>query len=371
VARSQPDRTPEEAKAEGTNPPAPADEPVLPSAAPPPRKRADRKAKFALAKPKAPKEAVETLPSAAPPAELTRSMIAAAAHVAKEVGATSILMYVDDIARLEGVSRLLEEGASLILAAKDEQEVEWAKRFTSRILSVPPVNLTRMGQIKMATLMAFSQRMLAAREVLVCLVGIAGRGVDTIVVMNVGEEYEMLRTIDQPEITEHIRRAVFQRVLALAIQLASEGREGKPVGALFVIGDHEEVQKYCHQTIINPFKGYPESERNILDENMRETVREFCSIDGAFIISGKGTIMSAGTTLLTAVSGQELPQGLGSRHAAAAAITAGTMSVAITISESTGTVRVWRRGQMITEIEKAVPAPSRTTGVTLTSPHEE
>ena len=48
-----------------------------------------------------------------------------------------------------------------------------------------------------------------------------------------------------------------------------------------------------------------------------------------------------------------LKQGLGSRHAAAAGITASTKSVAITLSESTGEVRVWRRGQLITEIEKA------------------
>jgi DNA integrity scanning protein DisA with diadenylate cyclase activity len=164
---------------------------------------------------------------------------------------------------------------------------------------------------------------------------------------------------------------VFQRVLSLAIELAGEGREGKPVGALFVIGDQEAVDKYCHQTIINPFRGYPEEERNVLDETMRETVKEFCSIDGAFVISGKGVIVSAGTTLRTAVSEQELPQGLGSRHAAAAAITASTVSVAITLSESTGTVRVWRRGEMITEIEKAVPAPARPSSTTLPKDQEE
>jgi len=298
-------------------------------------------------------------------------MVAAAVHVAKGVGATSLLMYVDAIARLEDIGQLIDKRTSLILAAKNDQEIELAKRLTTRVLTVPPVNLTRMGQIKMATLMAFSQRLLGAGEVLVCLVGLVGRGVDTIVVINVGEEYEMLRTIDQPEITEHIRRAVFQRVLALAVELAGEGREGKPVGALFVIGDHQEVEKYCQQTIINPFKGYPESERNILDQNMRETVKSFCSIDGAFIISGRGIIISAGTTLRTTVSGEELPQGLGARHAAAAAITAVTLSVAITLSESTGTVRVWRRGQMITEIEKAVPAPARTTGVVLAPAHDE
>jgi len=317
------------------------------------------------------KETPEQVVPVLPTSELTRSIVSAAVHVAKDVSATTILTYVDTIEHTEEVLQLIDKNIRLILVARDDQEVEFAEKLTPHVLSVPPVNLTRMGQIKMATLMAFSQRILSPGEILLCLVGVVGRGLDTLMVMSVGEEYEMFRTIDQPKITEHIRRAVFQRVLTLVIELAGEGREGKPVGALFVVGDHEEVAKYCHQTIINPFKGYPEAERNILDENMRETVKEFCSIDGAFVISGKGTIVSAGTTLRTALSEQELPQGLGSRHAAAAAITASTMSIAITLSESTGTVRVWRRGQMITEIEKAVPAPSRTSGMMLPPTHDE
>ena len=294
-------------------------------------------------------------------AELTHAMVSAAVRVAKDVGANSILLYIDAMVRPEDLAKIVAKDRSLILVARGKKELERAERITSRVLLVPPVNLTRMGQIKMATLMAFSQRMLSQGETFVCLVGVMGRGVDTMVVMSVGGEYEMFRSVDQPKITEHIRRAVFQRVLNLTIELAGEGREGKPVGALFVIGDQDDVQKYCHQTIINPFRGYPEDERNILDEKMRETVKEFCSIDGAFIISGRGVIISAGTTLRTAVSVEELPQGLGARHAAAAAISASTKSVAISLSESTGTVRVWRRGEMITEIEKAVSAPARPT----------
>jgi len=40
-------------------------------------------------------------------------------------------------------------------------------------------------------------------------------------------------------------------------------------------------------------------------------------------------------------------------YVAGAAITLATKSIAITVSESTGTVRIWRKGQLITEIEKA------------------
>ena len=47
-----------------------------------------------------------------------------------------------------------------------------------------------------------------------------------------------------------------------------------------------------------------------------------------------------------------LPQGLGARHHAAAGITAVTEAIAITVSESTGTVTIFRHGLIVTEIEK-------------------
>ncbi len=74
--------------------------------------------------------------------------------------------------------------------------------------------------------------------------------------------------------------------------------------------------------IMNPFKGYDDSERNILDNEMTETVKEFSSIDGAFIIKGKGVIVSVETYLLPKLAAEELPQGLGARHSAV--ITAAT-----------------------------------------------
>jgi DNA integrity scanning protein DisA with diadenylate cyclase activity len=202
-------------------------------------------------------------------------------------------------------------------------------------------------------LLAFSQRMLKAQQSLVFITGVQGRPLDTLGVMQVGEESELFQTVDQPELTEHIRRIVFRRVLTLSLELAAEGREGKPVGALFVIGDDKEVLRLSDQNILNPVAGYPEKQRNILDERMAQTIKEFSTIDGAFVVRGNGVIVSAGTTLRPILSGQPLPQGLGARHAAAAAITASTQSIAITLSESDGTVRVWRRGEMITEIEKS------------------
>ncbi len=285
------------------------------------------------------------------------AIVVAAGMVAQQIKARAVMMYAEAVPDAGKTLEALPPPLELIFITPvgTETVVKGDKRIVR--LEVPDFKLSRMDQIKMATLMAFSQRMLDGGDKFVALTGVANQPVDTMMVMQVGQEYELFQSVDQPKLTEHVRRVVFQRALTIALELSNEGREGKPVGAIFVIGPLRQLDKYTEQNIINPFRGYPEKERNILLDSMRNTVKEFAAIDGAFIIKGNGVVVSAGTTLRPDISGEDLPQGLGARHAAAAAITASTPSIAITVSESTSTVRLWRRGRMITEIEKAPRSP--------------
>lgn len=140
---------------------------------------------------------------------------------------------------------------------------------------------------------------------------------------------------------------VFQEVLELAIELSFEGREGKPVGTIFVIGDTRNVMKHSHQMVPNPFKGY---KINIFDKGSKEIIKEFAFLDGAFVISKSGRVLCAGRYLdidFKRVS-VNIPSGLGSRHLAAAGISKVTKAIAITVSES-GIVRVFKDGKIIFE----------------------
>jgi DNA integrity scanning protein DisA with diadenylate cyclase activity len=106
--------------------------------------------------------------------------------------------------------------------------------------------------------------------------------------------------------------------------------------------------------IINPFMGYAEEERNILDRNLKETIKEFSALDGAFVVRGDGVLVTAGRHLNAALETKDFPQGLGSRHIAAAGITSVTGAIAIVISESTGTVRIFKNGRLFVDIEKGM-----------------
>jgi DNA integrity scanning protein DisA with diadenylate cyclase activity len=209
-----------------------------------------------------------------------------------------------------------------------------------------------MGQIKIAVLIGLSRNTFHIGDRLLCLSGVADSGIlDTMFSLIVGSEFELFAT-EQGEDLPAFNSDVFERVLGIATSLAHDGREGRPVGTTFVIGDAKELEPFVDQMIFNPFRGYPEKDRNILDPAMEETIREFSAIDGAFLIQRDGVVQTAGTFLKSAVLGENLPRGLGARHKSAAAITAVTNALAVTISESTGTVTVFRGGKILIEVER-------------------
>jgi diadenylate cyclase len=140
---------------------------------------------------------------------------------------------------------------------------------------------------------------------------------------------------------------VVQHLLEIAIELSVEGREGYPVGTIFVVGDVKNVLRHSHSMLPNPFRGH---KINVLDDNSKEIIKEFAQLDGAFVISSTGRINSAGVYLDVDPKSLDLklPPGLGSRHIAAAGITKLTKAVSVTLSES-GTIRVFKDGKSLLE----------------------
>ncbi|MFQ5848352.1 MAG: DNA integrity scanning protein DisA nucleotide-binding domain protein [Candidatus Methylomirabilales bacterium] len=285
--------------------------------------------------------------------ELTRAVIEAARSVAKEAGVRAVFLNADLISDLTQLTGLFGETEVVLFTRKRIEAVE-LEGIAERSLHLPPVHLNRVAQIKLAALLALSKGYLQPGDLILFLSGIPQLGaLDTMVVTEVGEEFEIFSLTEGASFAKVVNPEVFARVVDLTVELAHEGREGKPLGAIWVLGDTDAVMKYADQLVLNPFQGYPEEGRNILDPRMKESVKEFCAIDGAFIIRSDGVILSAGTFLRPPVPGEELPQGLGTRHAVAASMSASTDAILVTLSESTGTVRIFKGGRMVTEIERA------------------
>tara|TARA_R110002072_G_scaffold8997_4_gene44363 strand:- start:58 stop:714 length:657 start_codon:yes stop_codon:yes gene_type:complete len=210
-----------------------------------------------------------------------------------------------------------------------------------------------MAQVKVTLLLALTRSVLETGQRVVCLAGPAKAPLDLLFVTEVGGGLSA-PLLSTGESDGGIHPEVLSRALEIAVELGSEGREGKPVGTLFVLGDLERVKPLTRQMILNPFFGYPEAQRNILDSKLTETLKELATVDGAFLIRSDGVIESAGTFLKTSALPEEgLPSGLGARHQAASGISLATDCVAITVSQSTGRVCVFRDGEIVTELDRA------------------
>lgn len=140
-----------------------------------------------------------------------------------------------------------------------------------------------------------------------------------------------------------------KEVIILAVEIAREGREGRRIGTMFVVSDSENVMQHSRSLILDPLQGHPNHLKRLTDTDMRETVKELAQLDGAFVVSDNGTVVSACRYLDSFSEGINLPLGLGSRHMAAASITKLTNSVAVVVSESS-VVRVIDDGEIVSEI---------------------
>jgi diadenylate cyclase len=150
------------------------------------------------------------------------------------------------------------------------------------------------------------------------------------------------------EVTEY-DPSVLEPLIGLAVEIAREGREGKRVGTLFTLGDEAAVLARSRPLILDPLLGHPESSRHITNLNLRGTIKELAQLDGGFVVSHGGIFLSA-CRYLDAVAAQvDVPLGLGSRHIAAANMSAVTKAVGIVVSESS-VVRLFCHGHLVGEI---------------------
>lgn len=290
---------------------------------------------------------------------LNASLLEAAGRICAQIGARALFVHADALKGLEQLERLPREVERYVTTCSAELHEALVGRGC-RAIRLPELALGRLDIIKMGVLIALSEGSITKQDTIVCLSGLAENGqIDTLMVFRLDREKEMFQTSEVPNAVDGIDPKVFETVLSLSLELAAEGREGKPRGALLVLGDHELVLQYSRQLVINPFHGYPEEQRNILDPTLRETIKEFSAIDGAFVIRGDGVIEAAGRHL-NAAPRADLPLGLGSRHMAASGITEVSAATSFAVSESTGTVSVFKDGKILMQISKSQPAqPAR------------
>ncbi len=176
--------------------------------------------------------------------------------------------------------------------------------------------------------------------------------IDSLSLIHLDEHLGRLTIRDLRRIETKIPMETIRSVIDLAVEIGREGREGKPIGTLMVVGDHKRTLEMSKPMGFDPVKGYPASDRHIGDAKVRDGVKEIAQMDGAFIISAAGTVVAAAQHLSAPPSPEiTLSKGMGARHWAAAQITRATDAIAVAVSSSGGTVRVFQGGEIVLRIE--------------------
>lgn len=290
------------------------------------------------------------LPAGTPP--LSAVLVRHAVELARSLNAQALLLAVDrcDVVPWESLNGWTGRLLVITTESSDEDQIT---RPDTHLFDIAHATLSRADRANLGLLLAAAKGLASDQANVVCVTGPRGGQLDSISVTRPGAHFRAMFSGKRGKGLGRLPPAVILRVLSLAVELAGEGREAHPVGALFVIGDSRQVVRYAQQLVLNPFHGFARSLRNVLDPSLAETIKEFAQLDGAFLIESDGTALTAGTYLVPKTRVNDLPGGLGTRHQAAAGITADTRALAITVSQSTGTVTVFQDGSIVLTLERA------------------
>jgi diadenylate cyclase len=220
-------------------------------------------------------------------------------------------------------------------------------------VAIPPYEYSRLEKIKVALVACQSEGLVHDGDTILALVGHGSdKSLDTIVRIRLGDEEEEPIRVDSLDLGPEFSSQVVEALLHVAMEIGAQGYEGHATGTILVIGDATAVMEKSRQLTLNPFQGMSEAERNCMDPTIRDAIKTFAVLDGAFVIREDGVVLSAGRYLQVVAKDVKLRMGLGARHSAAAAVTRETKAVAITVSQTTGTVRFFQGGEIVLELNQ-------------------
>lgn len=274
---------------------------------------------------------------------ITNALLQETKRLATEIKEARIVLFSNSLIQIMTIAEMLKGRETILVSSKSRvlDRTNLLRPSFSRIYPVQGFIKDQKDILKQL----WSDKILESGDVVIALSGFEFEAMaHGISISSIPEDlYDEARVLNY-RIPHNVNLEILSRVISLASELSRQGREGKPAGTIFVVGDHEHIEDYCKQLIINPFGGLQEHERSILDPGLSETIKEFSKIDGAYIIGNSGYIHSGGTYLSVPPNHIKLQPGLGARHAAALGITLVAPVASVVISESTGHIRVFWDG---------------------------
>jgi diadenylate cyclase len=292
-----------------------------------------------------------------PLAKQTAALLDSARDVVRSLPADAVLLLTETDLDWDDVYIHLKGCRVLIAAESRELTGKLRKNSDLDVIDLDPGPVPTRERMSLALLNAVTTGHLKpGAHVVVLYNGIANpedlpEPIDSISLIHLGEHLEQLTLQDLRKIDTNIPLDTLRLVINMATEIGREGREGKPVGTILVVGDTRKVLSMSSPLNFNPFKGYSKEERDLNDRKVREAVKEFAQLDGAILIDPDGIAVAACVSLNAEKKGTAVSKGFGTRHLAAAAISRKTSAVSVVVSQTSGTVRVYHAGEEVMHIE--------------------
>lgn len=249
----------------------------------------------------------------------------------------------------------LKEAANsirIVVAADTQEELAGATEAGLATIVVGMEDAPVIEKLTQALLNGVAREILPpGGGVVVIYSGFEADTIDSISFVRLDEHLGRLTARDLRQLETSVPLETLKTVVDLAVEIGREGREGKPIGTMFVVGDTRKVLAHCQPAGFDPVKGYSRTERDLFDPRVREAIKEVAGLDGAFIVSPDGTVEKAAQLVDAPYANLTLSKGLGSRHWAGAAISKSTNAIAVVVSQSSGTVRLFQNGEVMLRIE--------------------
>jgi diadenylate cyclase len=252
-------------------------------------------------------------------------------------------------------------GCRLLVAAQDAVLTQKLKEHPGlTVLDINPGPTPTRERMSLALLEAVaSDKLQPGAHVVALYNGIEAEKdkpeqIDSISLIHLGEHLERLSAQDLRQLDTQVPLETLRAVVDLAMEIGREGREGKPVGTMFAVGDTRKVLTMARPLNFNPFRGYSRAERDVRDPKVREQIKDIAQLEGAILIGRDAVAVAACMFLDVKADGITLSKGLGTRHWAAAGISRVTRAIAVAVSQSSGTVRIFQNGEVVLHIEPLV-----------------
>lgn len=276
-----------------------------------------------------------------------RHLINSALKLKRDIEPTKVLLYTDNKELMKKLSDNIDD-VPLIISTHDAPMSSLLQRPNVHLRKNhyrPLVGINVLSQAKDLVLSCLSEGYLDSTDMLLFIVS---TDIDTILSFEM-EDIGVANLKDR--VSDRIDVRVLDAVFNIGSLIIREGREGLPAGALITIGDTNNVLKHSKESIKNPLEGCKKESLNILDEENKNTIKEYSMLDGAMVIDENGYPVAAGRYLLFSTDQNvTVKEGFGGRHIAAASITYETRAIAMVVS-SEGTLRIYKDGEEIYGID--------------------